>query len=170
MNNQPRYQHTNNGEFKQWMGVKAVFGHLHGFRQIPNSNPPAHSVRISMPQGHGENMRYTAMELVITSLPVYHLLSEQADKINSESVKSTLTFNFYGSHPKAYVLKNKDGTPKVNDDGDLELRAFIAGNLDHISYLKVDSIVVHGKNKDNEIPAKTSGIESPQKPARKAKA
>jgi hypothetical protein len=137
---------SNSGEFKQWMGLKAVFGHLHQFREIPNSNPRAHSVRISVPQGRGENMRYSSLELVVDSLNVFHLLSKYADKINDEAVKSTLTFNFYGLHPKAYALKNKDGSLKLNQAGELELRAFFAGKITHISYLKIGDIVLHGGN------------------------
>jgi hypothetical protein len=139
----------NRGEFKQWMGLKAIFGHLHQFREIPNSDPPAHSVRLSVPQGRGENIRYSSLELIVDSLSVFHLLSKYADKINDDAVKSTLTFNCYGLHPKAYALKNKDGSLKLDDNGELALRAFNAGKLTHISYLKIDNIVFHGGNSGN---------------------
>ncbi len=172
---QTRDKRANSG-FTQWVTVPASLGHLHEVREIPNSDPPAFSVRISVPQGRGEYIKYANLDLIIDSASALALLLKHSAQINQKETKVTLSFEYYNPFPDAYLLKNPDGSIKTDKQGNPEQRAVIRGKLSRIAYLKVGNQVVYGKGKpENAVKsesvtplrekAETKSARSPRKTA-----
>lgn len=157
MNNSQQSQRSTgryNGEFKQYLGLDKKFGHLHEFREIPNSNPKAYTVKISVPQGQGNNIRYQDFELYVKTADALLLFMEHKELINDSSKKSTIRFSCTNLHTGGYIVQSGQRAGNVN--------TFLKGNLNYLFSVKIDGQQVYGYRPMGEAANDSSAEPSDQ--------
>ncbi len=139
-NQSNQYRSGGFSDFKQYLGFEKKFGYLHDIHVIPGSKTRA--VRISVPQGQGNNITYETFELYVKPADALVAFLEHEKAINDDETKVTVRFSCGNIKPRAYVCQS--------GEREGEILSYFHGNLNHLFTMKVDGKIVHGERNDQE--------------------